>query len=135
MKIREGQVANRPVYLAPGITVDGTRDVLMLVCDGLKGLPDAVNSVWEDTVAQTCRRSPPAEFVQVRVENGLGKYRQGPQAGLYRGFRSRRAECVRRVQWQMGEALHGHHPILRERLGRIRLAPAIRPGNKAMPLS
>src|SRR5690242_19449138 len=78
VKIREGQVANRPVYLALGVTVDGTRDILglwagehgdgegakfwlrvlseiknrgtrdvcMLVCDGLKGLPDAVNTVW-----------------------------------------------------------------------------------------
>src|SRR5258708_20944284 len=78
-KIREGQVANRPVYLALGVTVDGERDVLglwagehgdgegcakywlrvlseiknrgvrdvcMLVCDGLKGLPDAVSAVW-----------------------------------------------------------------------------------------
>jgi putative transposase len=86
VKVREGQVANRPVYLALGVTADGerdilglwagehgdgegakfwlrvlseiknrgTRDVLMLVCDGLKGLPDAVNAVWEKTVVQTC---------------------------------------------------------------------------------
>jgi putative transposase len=86
VKIREGQVANRPVYVALGVTADGerdilglwtgehgdgegakfwlrvlaeiknrgVRDVLMLVCDGLKGLPDAVNSVWEKTVVQTC---------------------------------------------------------------------------------
>jgi putative transposase len=86
VKIREGQVANRPVYLALGVTVDGTRDVLglwagehgngegakfwlrvlseiknrgtrdvlMVVCDGLKGLPDAVNSVWEKAIVQTC---------------------------------------------------------------------------------
>ena len=86
VKIREGQVANRPIYLALGVTADGerdflglragehgdgegakywlrvcseiknrgTRDVLMVVCDGLKGLPDAVNSVWEKTIVQTC---------------------------------------------------------------------------------
>src|SRR5215470_14219336 len=86
VKIREGQVANRPVYLALGVTAEGTRDVLglwagehgdgegskfwlrvlseiknrgtadvlMLVCDGLKGLPDAVSSVWDKTVVQTC---------------------------------------------------------------------------------
>src|SRR6516165_8304371 len=86
VKVREGQVANRPIYLALGVTVDGerdvlglwagehgdgggakfwlrvlseiknrgTRDVCMLVCDGLKGLPDAVNSVWDKTVVQTC---------------------------------------------------------------------------------
>ncbi len=86
VKIREGQVANRPVYLALGVTVDGERDVLglragehgdgegakywlrvlteirnrgvrdvcMLVCDGLKGLPDAVSATWEKTIVQTC---------------------------------------------------------------------------------
>jgi hypothetical protein len=26
----------------------------MLVCDGLKGLPDAVSAVWEKTIVQTC---------------------------------------------------------------------------------
>src|SRR5487761_1389371 len=86
VKIRAGQVAIRPVYLALGVPAcgerdflglwagehgdgegakfwlrvlaevknRGTRDVLMLVCDGLKGLPDAVNSVWEKTIVQTC---------------------------------------------------------------------------------
>ena len=86
VKIREGQVANRPIYLALGVTVDGGRDVLglwagehgdgegakywlrvlseiknrgvadvcMLVCDGLKGLPDAVSAVWDKTIVQTC---------------------------------------------------------------------------------
>ena len=32
----------------------GVRDVCMLVCDGLKGLPDAVSAVWEKTIVQTC---------------------------------------------------------------------------------
>jgi transposase-like protein len=86
IKIRDGNVVNRPIYLAMGVTVDGerdilglwagehgdgegakfwarvltdiknrgVRDVLMLVCDGLKGLPDAVNSVWDKTIVQTC---------------------------------------------------------------------------------
>jgi transposase-like protein len=86
VKIRDGNVANRPIYLALGVTVDGERDILgmwagehgdgegakfwlrvlteiknrgvtdvcMLVCDGLKGLPDAVTSVWDQTVVQTC---------------------------------------------------------------------------------
>ncbi|WOO98858.1 IS256 family transposase [Micrococcus terreus] len=84
VKVRDGQVANRPIYIALAVTVDGNRDilglwagdggegakywlqvlteiknrgvedVLMVVCDGLKGLPDAVNAVWADTVVQTC---------------------------------------------------------------------------------
>jgi putative transposase len=28
VKIREGQVANRPIYVAVGVTMDGTRDIL-----------------------------------------------------------------------------------------------------------
>jgi putative transposase len=86
VKIREGQVANRPIYVALAVTVDGTRDILglwvgdhgdgegakywlrvlteiknrgtrdclIVVCDGLKGLPDAVTQVWPQTVVQTC---------------------------------------------------------------------------------
>ena len=86
VKIRDGQVANRPIYVALAVTVDGTRDILglwagehgdgegakywlrvlteiknrgvadccIVVCDGLKGLPDAVGAVWPQTVVQTC---------------------------------------------------------------------------------
>jgi putative transposase len=84
VKIRDGHVANRPVYVALAVTAEGHRDilgiwagdggegakywlhvlteiknrgvqdVLMLVCDGLKGLPDAVETVWPKTIVQTC---------------------------------------------------------------------------------
>ena len=84
VKIRDGQVANRPIYIALAVTAEGNRDilglwagdggegakywqhvlteiknrgvndVLMLVCDGLTGLPDAVNAVWPDTLVQAC---------------------------------------------------------------------------------
>ncbi len=84
VKIRDGHVANRPIYMAIAVTTEGNRDilglwagdggegakhwmqvlteiknrgvrdVLMLVCDGLTGLPDAVNAVWPDTIVQTC---------------------------------------------------------------------------------
>ncbi|MEV7427722.1 IS256 family transposase [Streptomyces sp. NPDC091212] len=84
VKIRDGAVANRLIYVALAVTAEGRRDilglwagdggegaehwmhilteiknrgvndVLMLVCDGLKGLPDAVEAVWPRTVVQTC---------------------------------------------------------------------------------
>lgn len=84
VKVRDGQVANRPVYAAIGVTVDGRKDVLglrmgtggegakfwmsvlidlknrgvrdvfFLVCDGLKGLPEVVENVWPHTIVQTC---------------------------------------------------------------------------------
>jgi putative transposase len=84
VKIREGQVANRPIYVAIGVTVDGERDILglwageggegakywahvlteiknrgvadvcIVVCDGLTGLPDAVTATWPQAIVQTC---------------------------------------------------------------------------------
>ena len=161
VKIREGQVANRPIYLALGVTVDGERDVLglwagehgdgegakywlrvlseiknrgvrdvcMLVCDGLKGLPDAVErGVGEDNRANVYCSSP-AEFIQVRVEKGLGADRERPQARLYRGVGGRGARPVRRILREMGEALPGHYTALGERMGGIRAVPALRPRN------
>ena len=84
VKVRDGQVRNKPIYVVIGVTVDGERDILGLwlgdggegakfglqvltelknrgvqdvciaVCDGLKGLPEAINTVWELTTVQAC---------------------------------------------------------------------------------
>jgi len=86
VKIREGNVANRPIYVALAVTVAGTRDILglwagehgdgegakywlrvlseiknrgtrdvcLVVCDGLKGLPEAIETVWPAAITQTC---------------------------------------------------------------------------------
>ena len=84
VKIRDGQVANRPIYVAIGVSTGGERDILglwagdggegakywlsvlteiknrgtadvcIVVCDGLKGLPEAIDTVWPAAVIQTC---------------------------------------------------------------------------------
>ncbi|MEI8240973.1 MAG: IS256 family transposase [Actinomycetota bacterium] len=84
VKIRDGQVANRPIYVAIGVTVDGERDILglwagqggegakywlqvlteirnrgvadvcIVCCDGLKGLPEAIAATWPLAIVQTC---------------------------------------------------------------------------------
>jgi len=85
VKIRDGQVGNRPVYAAIGVDLDGHKDILgmwtgegagesakfwmqvltqlrnrgvadvfFVVCDGLKGLPNSVNTVWPMATVQTC---------------------------------------------------------------------------------
>ncbi|MGE0136875.1 MAG: IS256 family transposase [Ilumatobacteraceae bacterium] len=84
VKIRDGQVANRPVYAAIGVTIDGKRDILglwvgtgaegakywlavltelknrgvddvcIVVCDGLKGLPESIEATWPLAIVQTC---------------------------------------------------------------------------------
>jgi putative transposase len=85
IKVRDTQVANRPVYVAIGVNLDGERDVLglwmgpsggecakqwmtmltelrnrglldalIVCCDGLKGLPDAIRLTWPQATVQTC---------------------------------------------------------------------------------
>jgi len=84
VKVRDGQVANRPFYAAIGVSLAGERDILGLwagtggegakfwmavltdlrnrgvtdtffvVCDGLKGLPEVVSNVWPQAIVQTC---------------------------------------------------------------------------------
>lgn len=84
VKLPDGQVANRPIHVAMAVTVDGERGILglwagdggegarfwlhvlteiknrgvaaalMVVCDGLKGLPQAIETVWPQAVVQTC---------------------------------------------------------------------------------
>ena len=84
VKIRDGKVANRPVYTVVGVSVNGERDILglwvgdgsegakywhqvlseilnrgtvdvcIVVCDGLRGLPDAIGDVWPLAIVQTC---------------------------------------------------------------------------------
>src|SRR3569833_550112 len=84
VKIRDGQVANRPIYLALAVTCEGHRDILglwagdggegakywlhvlteiknrgvadvcMVVCDGLTGLTDAIGTVWPAAITQSC---------------------------------------------------------------------------------
>jgi transposase-like protein len=84
VKVRDGQVASRPIYAAIGVTLAGERDILGLwagaggegakfwlsvltdlrnrgirdvffvVCDGLKGLPEVVGNAWPQAIVQTC---------------------------------------------------------------------------------
>jgi transposase-like protein len=85
IKVRDTQVANRPVYVAVGVDLEGERDVLglwlgpsggegakqwmtmltelrnrglrdalVVCCDGLRGLPDAIRVTWPEATVQTC---------------------------------------------------------------------------------
>jgi putative transposase len=80
----QGTVSNRAAYIAVGVDVEGRKhvlgvwlgdggegskwwlnvlteirnrgvaDVLLVCCDGLKGLPDAIETVWPHALVQTC---------------------------------------------------------------------------------
>jgi putative transposase len=84
VKVRDGQVVNRPIYVVIGVTVNGERDILglwagdgsegakfwlavlteiknrgvedvcIVVCDGLKGLPESITTTWTYAQVQAC---------------------------------------------------------------------------------
>ena len=84
VKIRDGAVANRPIYVALGVNMEGERDVLglwvghggegskhwlgvlselknrgvndvfIVCCDGLNGLPESIAAIWPRADVQTC---------------------------------------------------------------------------------
>lgn len=84
VKVRDGQVTNRPFYVVIGVTVNGERDILgiwagdggegakfwlgvltdiknrgvadvcIVVCDGLKGLPESITTTWSLAQVQAC---------------------------------------------------------------------------------
>ena len=84
VKVRDGQVVNRPIYVVIGVTINGERDILglwagdgsegakfwlavlteiknrgvddvcIVVCDGLKGLRDSITTTWSFAQVQTC---------------------------------------------------------------------------------
>ena len=67
----------------------GVADVCIAVCDGLKGLPDAINTVWALATVQQCIIHLIAQHVPLRVQEVLGPNRFRPQTGLHRGVGTR----------------------------------------------
>ena len=84
VKVRDGQVRNKPIYVVIGVSTNGERDILGLwagdggegakfwlgvlteiknrgvedvciaVCDGLKGLPESITTCWPLATVQAC---------------------------------------------------------------------------------
>lgn len=132
VKVRDGQVTNRPVYVAIGVTCNGERDILGLWAgDGGEGAkflalgahrdqeswsagrlhrglrrPEGAARFGDHHVAARDRpgvRDPPAaQHLPLRVPEGLGRTEQGSTAGLHRTDRGVRARPVRRARREVG---------------------------------
>lgn len=156
VKIRDGKVANRPIYVALAVTAEGTRDilglwagdggegakfwlnvctelknrgvedVLMAVCDGLTGLPDAINTVWSETVVQTCVVHLLRNSFKYASRQHWDTIRESAQAGLHRTDRGRRRATVPRVRRSLGRQVSGNRQAVGERLGRVRAVADLR---------
>jgi transposase-like protein len=127
VKVRDSQVANRPVYVAIGVNLDGERDVLglwlgptggegakqwmsmlselrnrglqdalIVCCDGLKGLPEAIRVTWPAATVQTCVvHYAEARVMPSRVAEACGGGRIGlVEVGIIRALRGRRGVCL-----------------------------------------
>jgi putative transposase len=143
VKVRDGgQVRNKACYLVVGVGVDGVkhvlgiwvqqaegakfwmqvctelrnrgvRDVLIACCDGLTGLPEAIEAVWPHTTVQTCVVHYPEVAVMpmpgapALVSGGA----RGRRFGIITALRGRRAvgrwACSGRAGFQAGRSGRG----------------------------
>jgi transposase-like protein len=122
IKVRDSQVANRPVYVAIGVNMDGERDVLglwlgptggegakqwmtmltelknrgigdalIVCCDGLKGLPEAIRVTWPDATVQTCV----VHLVRNSLRYASKKHWQAITAGLKKIYTAPTVEAAK----------------------------------------
>ena len=156
VKVRDGQVRNKPIYVVIGVTVHGERDILGL-CGrrrrrGREVLAAGAHRAEEPRRPRRVHRGlrrpegPPGrdhhgvgtgggaglhhpldpQHLPVRVAEVLGSDRPRPAAGLHRRLRSRSAGPVRGVRGEVGQALSGDQPVVAQRVVRVRAVPGLR---------
>jgi putative transposase len=125
VKVRDSQVTNRPFYVVIGVTVDGHRDILgiwagdggegakywlhvlteiknrgvadacIVVCDGLKGLPESITTVWSQALVQACVLHLIRNTFRYASRRYWEQMAKDLRAGLHRThLKSRSARCA-----------------------------------------
>lgn len=132
VKVRDGQGRNTPFYVVMGVTTGGERDILgiwagdgaegarfwlqvfselknrgvedilIVVCDGLKGLPEAINTTWEQTVVQQWHRRPDLQQLPICRQAAPGRDREVFQARVHGPVRTSGEGQVRGVRRGVG---------------------------------
>ena len=156
VKVRDGQVTNRPIYVAIGVTTGGERDILglwlgdggegakywlgvltelknrgvedccIVVCDGLRGLPDAITTTWPLALMQTCVLHLVRNTLPLRLPRRLGRPRPGPAPDLHRADRAGRQGAARRADRQVGRQVPGDPAAVAAGVDRVRAVPRLR---------
>ena len=161
VKVRDGQVTNRPVYVAIGVSVNGERDILGLWAgDGGEGRE--VLALGADRDQEPGRggrlhhglrraqgparghhhgvgagrgpdlhRAPDPQHLPLCRPAVLGRHVPGSAPGLHGTVRGRGEGTLRGVLGQMGPAVPGDHPAVGERVERVRAVPGLRRRNPA----
>jgi len=159
VKVRDGQVTNKPFYVAIGVTVHGERDILGIWSgDGGEGANVLAQRTHRDQEPR-CRRRPHArvrraegpagrgqhrvgkdggpnlcdppapQHVPLRSPAGLGPHRQGPPADLHRGQRADGRRTVRRVRRHLANQVPRGGRTVGTGLERVRAVPGLRRGD------
>ena len=140
VKVRDGQVTNRPVYAVIGVSVNGERDILglwagdggegakfwlgvlteiknrgvqdvcIVVCDGLKGLPDVDHHDLAARDGADLHHPPDPQHLPVRFPRRTGtKIARDLRPVYTRGQRGDGRSQVRGVQRGLGQQVPGDH--------------------------
>ena len=157
IKVRDSQVANRPVYVAIGVNLDGERDVLglwlgptggegakqwttmltelrnrgvadalIVCCDGLKGLPDAIRTTWPDATVQTCVVHMVRNSLRYASKKHWARITQADARDLHRADRRGRRGTLRRVRRASGsETYPAMISAWENGLARVRAVPRV----------
>jgi transposase-like protein len=148
VKVRDGQVRNAPFYVVMGVTVNGEReilgiwagdgaegarfwlqvfseltnrgveDVFIAVCDGLKGLPEAITTTWERTVVQQCivhlirNGHFPNEAAALKCLYLVTRSPDPTGGGRARGV-MRQEACAERVRDHLRRSVRKKHSLLK----------------------
>ncbi len=157
VKVRDGQVANRPIYAAIGVTLAGEKDILGLwagtggegakfwmsvltdmrnrgvkdtffvVCDGLKGLPEVVGNVWPMTTVQTCVIHLIRNTFRLASKRDWDAIKRDVKP-IYTAVNADAARAaLDELTDKWGAKYGGDHPVVGERLGGVHPVPGLRP--------
>jgi putative transposase len=149
VKVRDGQVANRPVYAAIGVTVEGRKDVLglwagtggegakfwmsvlvdlknrgvtdvfFLVCDGGERTARGRGERVAAHYRPNLHHPPYSEYVPVDLPQGHRCHQAGYQTHLHRAEPCCRTRCLRRAGGEMGNQIRCDDPTVAQRVERI----------------
>jgi putative transposase len=154
VKIRDGKVADRPIYVALAVTCEGHRDilglwaggegaehwlhvltelknrgvndVLMVVCDGLTGLPEGDQQRVAADGHPDLGGAPAGQQLPLRQAPALGRHRQSAAPDLHRTHRSLGAGTVLRAHRNLGHPVVGDRAAVGDRVGRVRAVLGLR---------
>ncbi len=155
VKVRDGgHVVNKAAHIAVGVDMDGIkhvlgiwvqttegakfwasvcadlanrgiRDVLIVCCDGLSGLPEAIEATWAAATVQNLRGPPDPRLDAVRRLGRAQGRGRGPETDLHRGQRRRRPGGLGAVRDRLGREVPPRGEHLAGRVGTVRAVPGL----------